>query len=83
MTENIRLKHARIKSCLIPLSALEEVINMLRKSMAVLSLLIAGLFLSACSGGAGQGGAWVLALLAIVVVGALVLVFLYWLSRRS
>jgi hypothetical protein len=56
---------------------------MLRKPMTVLSLLTAGLFLSACSGGAGQGTAWVLALLAIVVVGALVLVFLYWLSRRQ
>ena len=56
---------------------------MVRKSITVLSLLTASLFLSACSGGAGQGSAWVLALLAIVVVGALVLVFLYWLSHRQ
>ena len=56
---------------------------MFRRITAWVSLLIATSLLTACSGGAGQTGGWILALLGIVVVGVAVLLVLFWLSRRS
>ena len=56
---------------------------MLRKIAGWASLLTTVSLLTACSGAAGQSGSWILALLGVVVVGAAVLVVLFWLSRRS
>jgi hypothetical protein len=56
---------------------------MLRKVTTSASLLAMASQLTACSGGVGQAGGWILTLLGIVVVGIGVLLVLFWLSRRS
>ena len=56
---------------------------MSRRVVAWVGLLASASLLSACSGGVGQAGGWILALLGIAVVGIGVLLILFWLSRRS